>query len=281
MSAASVVPPSRYLDLAGYEIHLAEWGEPGRPPLVMWHGLARTGRDFDPCAAHLADRYRIVCPDTIGRGLSSWAPAAEYRFEVYARQAEALLAHYGFAEIRWLGTSMGGALGIHLAGGALRGRITHLAINDIGTELAAPAVERIVTYVGNPPAFTGVRELESYLRKIYAPYGYLSDEEWLRMAETSARRLPDGRITLHYDPAIVQQFVHSPADYRLGDAYDRVAAKTLLLRGADSDLLAPDVAASMTRRGPRCRLEVIPDCGHAPALNAPAQLALLDEFFAA
>jgi pimeloyl-ACP methyl ester carboxylesterase len=272
-------PRSRYLDLAGYEIHLAEWGEPGRPPIVMWHGLARTGSDFAPCAAHLAGRYHVICPDTIGRGLSSWAPAAEYRFAVYARIAAALLDHYGFASVRWLGTSMGGALGIRLAGGALRERISHLAINDIGTELAAPAVERIVTYVGNPPEFAGVRELEAYLRRVYAPYGYLSDEEWLRMAETSARRLPDGRLTLHYDPAIVQQFVHSPADYRLGDAYDRVAAKTLLLRGAQSDLLTSEIADAMTRRGPRARLEVVAGCGHAPALNVPAQLKILEEFF--
>jgi pimeloyl-ACP methyl ester carboxylesterase len=272
-------PRSRWLELAGYEIHLAEWGERGRPPLVMWHGLARTGRDFDTCAAHLADRFHIVCPDTIGRGLSAWAPAAEYRFAVYARIAEALLDAYQLPSVRWLGTSMGGALGIHLAGGALPERISHLAINDIGTELAAPAVERIVTYVGNPPEFAGVRELEAYLRKVYAPYGYLRDDEWLRMAETSARRLPDGRITLHYDPAIVQQFVHSPADYRLGDAYDRIAAKTLLLRGANSDLLMPEIAEAMTRRGPRARLEVMEGSGHAPALNVPAQLAILEDFF--
>jgi pimeloyl-ACP methyl ester carboxylesterase len=222
----------------------------------------------------------VLCPDTIGRGLSSWGEAADYRFAVYARIAEALLERYRFRSVRWLGTSMGGALGMHLAGGPLRERISHLAINDIGTELAAPAVERIVTYVGNPPAFSGVRELESYLRKVYAPYGYLSEEEWLRMAETSARRLPDGRITLHYDPAIVQQFVHSPADYELGEAYDRIAAKTLLLRGAQSDLLTEAIAEAMTRSGPRARLEIIEGCGHAPALNVPAQRALLEEFFA-
>jgi pimeloyl-ACP methyl ester carboxylesterase len=280
MTASLLPPRSRHLDLAGYEIHLAEWGEPGRPPLVMWHGLARTGRDFDRCAAHFAGRYHVICPDTIGRGLSSWAPAADYRFDVYARIAAALLEYYGFTQVRWLGTSMGGALGIHLAGGALAGRITHLAINDIGTELAASAVERILTYVGTPPAFAGVRGLEAYLRKVYAPYGRLADEEWLAMAETSARRLPDGRITLHYDPGIVQQFVHSRGDYELAEAYDRVVARTLLLRGANSDLLSPDVAAAMTRRGPRCRLETVPDCGHAPALNVPAQLSILEEFFA-
>ena len=280
MNPSLPAPRSRYLELDGREIHLNEWGEPGRPPLVMWHGLARTGSDFAPCARHFADRYHVLCPDTIGRGLSAWAPAADYRFAVYARIAEALLDRYGFGAVRWLGTSMGGALGMHLAGGSLRERITHLAINDIGTELAAPAVERIVTYVGNPPAFSGVRELESYLRKVYAPYGYLSEEEWLRMAETSARRLPDGRITLHYDPAIVQQFVHSPGDYALGEAYERIAAKTLLLRGAQSDLLTEAIAEAMTRSGPRARLEIIEGCGHAPALNVPAQLALLEEFFA-
>jgi pimeloyl-ACP methyl ester carboxylesterase len=281
VSASLPAPRSRYLELAGREIHLAEWGEPGRPPLVMWHGLARTGGDFAACARHFADRYHVLCPDTIGRGLSSWAPAADYRFAVYARLAEALLDRYGFSKVRWLGTSMGGALGMYLAGGALRERISHLAINDIGTELAAPAVERIVTYVGNPPAFAGVRELEAYLRRVYAPYGYLGDAEWLAMAESSSRRLPDGRITLHYDPGIVQQFVHSPADYQLGESYDGITAKTLLLRGAESDLLTPEVAEAMTSRGPRARLEIVAGCGHAPALNVPAQLAILEDFFAA
>jgi len=271
---------SRYLTLAGHEIHLTEWGEPGRPPLVMWHGLARTGRDFDPAAAYLSDRYHIVCPDTIGRGLSAWTRPQDYCFAIYRQIAAALLDAMGWREVRWLGTSMGGALGIDLAGGALSSRISHLAVNDIGPELAAPAVERIRTYVGNPPALSGIVELEAYLRRVYAPYGWLSDTQWLAMTETSARRLPDGRITLHYDPAIVRQFVDHPTDYQLWEAWDRIEAKVLLLRGENSDLLTPEIAEAMAKRRPGCRLETIPGCGHAPALNVPAQLGLLDTFFA-
>ncbi len=275
-------PTSRYLTLLDREIHLLDWGNPAAPPLVMWHGLARTARDFDDIAAHLSDTYRIIAPDTLGRGLSQWSPdpAAEYCLDFYGRLAVALLDQLGIGQTRWLGLSMGGAIGIHLAGGVLRDRISHLLINDIGPELARPAVERIVAYAGAPPAFDRLTALEAFLRETYRPYGALTDTQWRRMAETSARRLPDGRLTLHYDPRMVDQFTRHPQDYDQWPAYDRISARTLLLRGADSDLLLPEVAVDMTRRGPRCRLVTIPGCGHAPALNVPEQFALARDFFA-
>lgn len=277
-----MLPQSRYFILHDREIHVTEWGTPGAEPLVMWHGLARTGRDFDDLAAILADRYHIIVPDTIGRGLSQWSPnpAEEYQLAFYGKLAEALVDTYGFKTLRWVGTSMGGAIGIKVASSSLKGRITHLVINDIGPQLAEMAVNRIRSYAGSPPSFDRVSELETYLRTVYKPYGYATDAQWRRMAETSVRRLPDGKITTHYDPNMVLQFVHHPQDYDQWPAYDQITAKTLVLRGADSDLLLPDWAEEMTRRGPKARLVTVPGCGHAPSLNVPDQTDLVAEFLA-
>jgi pimeloyl-ACP methyl ester carboxylesterase len=271
---------SNYLLCEGREIHFTEWGAHDAMPVIAWHGLARTGRDMDDLAAHLAQRYRVICPDTIGRGLSQWSPQPEreYCLEFYGRLAVSLADQLGLARFHWVGTSMGGALGIRLAAGALRERITHLVLNDIGPELAPAAVERIRTYAGNPPQFDRMSELEQYFRTVYRPYGRLSDAQWRRLAETSARRTPEGRLTPHYDPKMVLQFVHYPHDYDQWEAYDALRVPTLCLRGESSDLLLPEVAEAMQRRGPRARLATIAGCGHAPALNVPDQLSLVERF---
>ncbi len=153
---------SRYLVCEDREIHFTEWGESHAQAVIAWHGLARTGRDMDDIAAHLAKRYRVICPDTIGRGFSQWSPAPEreYCLDFYARTAVALLKELRIEECHWLGTSMGGALGIRLAAGPLRGRIRRLVLNDIGPELGAAAVGRIRAYAGSPPAFERMSELE-------------------------------------------------------------------------------------------------------------------------
>ncbi|KRC73553.1 hydrolase [Achromobacter sp. Root83] len=282
LAAPRHAPASRYLRCAGRELHYTEWGDADAPTIIMWHGLARTGRDFDDLAQALADDYRIICPDTIGRGLSQWSPAplAEYRLDFYAALARALLDGLALERVRWVGTSMGGAIGMHAAANTLQGRISHLVVNDIGPELPRPAIERIVAYAGNPPAFDTVTELEDWLRAAYKPYGWQSDEQWRRMAETSVRRLPDGRVTTHYDPAIVGQFSHHPCDYDRWSGYDSLRMPLLLLRGADSDLLLPEVAQAMTERGPRAQRIDFPDCGHAPALNVPPQIEAIRQFLA-
>lgn len=275
-------PVSRYLRCEGRELHYMEWGAPDAPPIVMWHGLARTGRDFDDLAQALANDYRIICPDTIGRGLSQWSldPVSEYRLDFYARLALALAEGLSLARMRWVGTSMGGATGMHAAATTLRDRISHLVVNDIGPELPQPAIDRILAYAGNPPAFDTVTELEAWLRVAYKPYGWQSDAQWRRMAETSVRRLPDGRVTAHYDPAIVGQFKHHPDDYNRWSGYDTLRMPLLLLRGADSDLLLPEVAHAMTQRGPRATRIDFPDCGHAPALNVAPQIDAIRQFLA-
>jgi pimeloyl-ACP methyl ester carboxylesterase len=276
---------SHYITVLERELHYTEWSRGNAETVVMWHGLARTGRDFDDIATSLSRRYRVICPDTIGRGLSQWSPEpdAEYCLEFYARLAAAFCNALGVARMHWVGTSMGGALGMKLAsrkGGSLAGRIDKLVLNDNGPQLAGAAIERIKSYAGNPAAFARVSELESYFRKIYAPYGTLTEREWVKLTETSARRLPDGRVTPHYDPNMVRQFINFPRDYELWPEYDAIDVPVLCLRGANSDLLLAETAQAMRERGPRARVVEIAGCGHAPALNVPGQIGLVEEFLA-
>ena len=271
---------SNYLVCEGRELHYTEWGAGHADTVIAWHGLARTGRDMDEIAAHLSTRYRVICPDTIGRGLSQWSPVPEqeYCLAFYGRLAVALLDSLGVREAHWIGTSMGGALGIHLAAGALRDRIRRLVLNDIGPKLGESAVARIRAYAGNPAQFDRLSELEQYFRTVYKPFGWLSDEQWRRLTESSARRTTDGKVTPHYDPKMVLQFECHPADYDLWDAYDAIDVPTLCLRGETSDLLLPETAEEMRQRGPRAVVVTIPGCGHAPALNVPDQLGLVERF---
>jgi pimeloyl-ACP methyl ester carboxylesterase len=271
---------SHYLTCEGREIHYTQWGENHAPTLIAWHGLARTGRDMDDIAAHLATKYRVICPDTIGRGLSQWSPAPEreYCLDFYARLAVSLIDQLGIGELSWLGTSMGGAIGIRLAAGLLKGRIRRLVLNDIGPKLSEAAVERIRSYAGKPAQFDTVGELEKYFRTIYKPYGWLSDGQWRRLTESSVRRTAEGRVTPHYDPKMVLQFTLHPHDYDQWAAWDAIEAPTLCLRGETSDLLLPEVAEEMRSRGPRATVVTIAGCGHAPALNVPDQFALVERF---
>jgi pimeloyl-ACP methyl ester carboxylesterase len=271
---------SRYVVCEGREIHYTEWGANNAETVIAWHGLARTGRDMDEIAAHLASRFRVICPDTIGRGLSQWSPQPEneYCLEFYGRLAVSLADQLGLGTFHWLGTSMGGAIGIHLAAGALKSRIRRLVLNDIGPRLGESAVQRIRSYAGTPAQFDRISELEHYFRTIYKPYGWLSDEQWRRLTETSTRRTPEGKVTPHYDPKMVLQFECHPDDYDQWEEWDAIDVPTLCLRGETSDLLLADVAEEMRKRGPRAVVVTILGCGHAPALNVPDQLALVERF---
>jgi pimeloyl-ACP methyl ester carboxylesterase len=280
---------SNYVTCAGREIHYTEWGAQHTRTVIAWHGLARTGRDMDELAEHLSScGWRVICPDTIGRGFSQWSPdpANEYRLEFYARIAADLFERLRVERAHWIGTSMGGAIGTVCASGLfqpqLKERIRSLVLNDNAPRLAQAAVDRIKAYAGNPPAFATMAELEAFFRQVYKPYGWLSDAQWRRLTETSARRLPDGRVTPHYDPAMVRQFIDHPRDYDLWQHWDAIESPVLCLRGAESDLVLPDAIEEMKRRGPgtrgRLRVVEVPGCGHAPALNVPEQLDLVAGF---
>ncbi|MFT5509315.1 MAG: pimeloyl-ACP methyl ester carboxylesterase [Hyphomicrobiaceae bacterium] len=274
-------PQSKYVTVMGREVHYMEWGTPGNQPLVMWHGLARTGRDFDWIAAELSDRFHIICPDTIGRGWSEWSDNADadYCFDVYAEHACAVVDAVGWERVHWLGTSMGGSLGMRVAATTLKGRINKLLINDIGPTFPEAPFERIKQYIGNPPEFGSISEIEAYFREIYKPFGPHTDTQWRHMAETSSRRLPSGQITTHYDPGLVRQMFAHPGDYELWDHYDAIDCPTLVLHGVNSDLLLPEIASEMTRRGPKAAIAEIEQCGHAPGLVTDGQMNVVRDFF--
>ena len=273
---------SVYVSCGAHELHVSVWGDEAKPALVMWHGLARTGRDFDEAAAALSESYFVICPDTLGRGLSSWARdvSTDYSYAAYGEHAEVILDHFGIGQLRWIGTSMGGLLGVTLAAGSLKGRITHLAVNDIGPWIPEEATGRIADYVGKPPSFGTVIELEQWLRTNYAPFGENTDAFWRRMADTSMRRRDDGRVTVHYDPNIVTQFTIHKSDLDCWDEWDALDLPALLLRGAQSDVLPETVAADMVSRGPKPKLVDFEDCGHAPTLTRPTDWDLLRDFLA-
>src|SRR4051812_10992824 len=180
-------PSSRYATCAGREIHYTEWGEDHGRTVIAWHGLARTGRDMDELAEHLSRRFRVICPDTLGRGLSQWSPdpSNEYTLAFYARIAADLMDRLGIRKAHWVGTSMGGAIGTVVAAGLAqprtKGRILSLVLNDNAPKLADAALERIRAYAGNPPAFDTVAQLEAFFRQVYKPFGWLSDAQWRRL----------------------------------------------------------------------------------------------------
>jgi pimeloyl-ACP methyl ester carboxylesterase len=279
---------SCYATCAGREIHYTEWGSQHARTVIAWHGLARTGRDMDELAEHLSDRFRVICPDTIGRGLSQWSPDPrnEYTLAFYAQLAAELFELAGIDEAHWVGTSMGGSIGTVCAAGLLqpqlKRRIRSLTLNDNAPQLADAAVARIRGYAGNPPAFDTIAELEAFFREVYKPFGWLRDSQWRRLTETSTRRLPDGRVTPHYDPAMVRQFTDHPNDYALWQHYDAIEIPVLCLRGAESDLVLRETTEQMMHRGPGLkgltRVVEVAGCGHAPALNVPEQLELVASF---
>ncbi len=283
---------SHYVTCFGREIHYTEWGAQHAKTVVAWHGLARTGRDMDELGEYLSARgYRVICPDVIGRGLSQWSPVPEqeYCLSFYAKLAAELFDQLKIDQAHWLGTSMGGSIGTVCASGLLQSgmkqRILSLTLNDNAPELAQAAIERIKAYAGSPPAFQTVTELEAFFRQVYHPFGALTDAQWRRLTETSARRLPDGRVTPHYDPAMVQQFIHYPDDYSIWDHYDALQIPVLCLHGIESDLVLRETTDAMLCRGPGLlgltQVVDIAGCGHAPALNVSEQLMIVATFMAA
>lgn len=265
---------------AFHRLAYVEWGAPRNPHvLVCYHGLTRTGRDFDYLAAALEDSYRIVCPDVLGRGASAWAAAAkDYHTWQYVADATALLARLDVETVDWLGTSMGGLMGLFAA--ALPGSpIRRLVLNDIGPFVAKAPLERIASYVGGDPRFPDIAAVEQYHRTVHAPFGNLSDAAWRHLAVHNARPVDGGGFALAYDPAIGAAFRASPiADVDLWALWDRVECPVLVLRGAESDLLTREVAEEMTQRGPRARLIEFAGCGHAPALMAAEQIATVRDW---
>ncbi|NKB50090.1 MAG: alpha/beta fold hydrolase [Alphaproteobacteria bacterium] len=265
-----------------HRLHYTEWGSPDDGTIVCVHGLSQNARSFDALAGNLQSSHRVACLDVVGRGQSGWlADAAGYNYAQYMADANALIARLGVDRIDWVGTSMGGLIGIMLAA-MPDSPIRRLVINDIGPFVPKVALERIGAYMVGDNKFADMMAFESYLRKVYAPFGPLSDEQWQRMATHGARQNDDGTISPSYDPAITDAFRHGPMiDVDIWSFWDAISCPVLVLRGAESDILLSDTASEMTRRGPEAELLEFTGIGHAPALQADGQIAAIRGFLGA
>ena len=266
-----------------HEMVYSEWGEADNPRVVVCvHGLTRNGTDFDTLAQALAGEYRVLCPDVVGRGRSGWLKDPKhYGYPQYLADMTALIARSGAETVDWVGTSMGGLIGMLLS--AQTGTpVARLVLNDIGPFLPRAALERIVDYAGDDPRFPDRDALDAYLREIYAPFGPFTDEQWQRLVDSTARRTEQGDIALAYDPDIVVPMRAAPIkDVDLWKVWDAITAPTLLIRGELSDVLPEDVAGDMTRRGPGATLHQFAGIGHAPSLMSPEQVGVIVDFLGA
>ena len=274
----------RFLSALGpsgfHNIAYREWPGPvAAPTLICVHGLTRNGRDFDVVARALSAHYRVVCPDMAGRGLSDNLPdSAQYNYGLYLADLAALIARLDVERLDWLGTSMGGVLGMMMA--ATPGApIRRLVINDIGAVVAKAGLERIAGYVGLDPKFDTLDALADAMAANFVGSDKLTRAAILGLAEGAARRLPDGRYGLAYDPHIGDAFkAATPQAVDLWGVWERIACPTLVLRGGVSDILPAEVAAAMTRRGPKAKLVEFAGVGHAPWLASPDQIAAVGDF---
>lgn len=264
-----------------HRVAYTEWGNPaGESVLLCVHGLARVGRDFDLLAAAMCDRYRVVCPDIVGRGRSSrLVDPMHYQIPQYVADMVTLLARLNARTVHWVGTSMGGLIGMALA--AQPGSpITRLVLNDVGPVLRAEALKRIADYIGNAPLFADFAAAEAYIRAVSAPFGLTTDAQWRRLAETSV--VPDGSgFRLHYDPAIavpLKAQQTGSADVNLWPLYEAVKCPTMVVRGEFSDLLDRTTHGEMAHRGPHATITEVPGVGHAPMFMDDAQIAIVRNF---
>jgi len=264
-----------------HKVAYTEWGDAANPRAVICvHGLTRNSRDFDALAAALSAEYRVACPDLPGRGRSHWLPvAADYKAPTYLADMVAMIARLGVDEVDWVGTSLGGILGIMLAAQP-NSPIRKLVVNDVGAYIAKATLERIKGYVGTDPHFATLEAVETYLREVYAPFGALTDAQWRQLAHHGARAdAAHGGWRLHYDPDLAATFKESfDADLDLWPLWERISCPVLILRGADSDVLPIDIAEKMLTCGPAAELIEFPGCGHAPALMDARQIEVVCEW---
>ena len=261
-----------------------EWGSRDNPRvLVCVHGLTRNGRDFDVLAAALSGHYRVVCPDVVGRGVSGrLRDPAGYGIPQYVADMVTLIARLEVESVDWLGTSMGGLIGMALA--AQPGTpVRRLVLNDVGPLITVESLQRIASYVGADPTWASFDEALAYVKLISAPFGPLSEAQWQHLTESSVIRRADGRWGFRYDPAIAAPFkaAFADRDIDLWPVYEAITCPTLVIRGAESDLLTRDTWQQMGRRGPRGKLAEIAGVGHAPMFQSDDQIAVVRDFLLA
>lgn len=284
-----VAPRQRYVQCASaaglHRIAYTEWGEPDNPrALLCLHGLTRSGRDFDRVAQALSGTYRVVCPDVVGRGLSSWlANPNFYSVPQYVADMVTLIARLNVETVDWFGTSMGGLIGMALAG--LPGTpIRKLLLNDVGPHLEPGAVQRIGDYLGKPVQFETLQQGIDYAALLAQSFGPLSADEW-REINTPLLHEKDGAWRFRYDPRIAQPFTAITEEaVKLGEAalWHSLASfqgPVLVVRGEQSDLLSRETVAKMVEAGNAVSSVEVPGVGHAPAFVAAGQIDIATQFF--
>ncbi len=261
-----------------------EWGDAANPRvLVCVHGLSRQGRDFDTLAQVMCTDYRVVCPDVVGRGRSAWLTDARgYQVPAYVSDMMTLLARVNAETVHWVGTSMGGLIGLGLAS-LERSPISRLVLNDVGPTIEYKALVRIGGYLSRPLRWKSLDEAADYLQTISAGFGPHSRAQWLALSLPML--VADGdAFKLHYDPAIATPFkavtpeIAAAGEAMAWAAFDAIRCPTLLLRGADSDLLSRSTAQAMTARGPKAQVIEFAGVGHAPTLVATDQVDAVRAF---
>lgn len=277
-----------------------QWGDAAAPHLIVCaHGLSRQGRDFDVLArallkraAEMGEPVRVVCPDVVGRGESDWLKdPMGYQFTTYVGDMLAMLTRLHqsapLKTLDWVGTSMGGIIGMSLAGMPslpLPVPVRRLVLNDVGPSIEWSALERIGQYLGKSGTFATVEQGAAAMRAISASFGPHTDEQWLALSRPMFKPLPEGGFRLHYDPAIAVPYGHLTREASIqGEAamwqiYGQITADTLVLRGAVSDLLSPATAQAMAEQGPRARVIEFAGIGHAPTLVAEDQVRTVLDF---
>ncbi|MEC5163886.1 MULTISPECIES: alpha/beta fold hydrolase [unclassified Janthinobacterium] len=271
--------------------HMAykEWGEADNPNvLVCVHGVTRVSDDFDNLARALAADFRVVCPDVVGRGRSGWLRNPQlYRVPQYVSDMVTLLARVladgERQSVAWFGTSMGGLIGLGLAS-LPDSPVERLILNDIGPTLAPEALQRIGDYIGQDLRFPSFEAGAKFIRDVSQTFGEHSEREWYKLASDVLRQDKDGQWIRHYDMGLAQPFRSATPESAKADeamlwaAYDAVRCPTLLVRGADSDLLSRETAAIMAGRGPKAQLVEIAGVGHAPTFTHEDQIAIARRF---
>ncbi|WP_417830869.1 alpha/beta fold hydrolase [Terasakiella sp.] len=265
-----------------HRIAYTQWGfaEAGRTVFCA-HGLTRNSRDFDFLAQSLCENHQVICPDMAGRGQSDWLlNPNDYGFPTYLSDVAALMAKVGEEQIDWIGTSMGGLIGMMLAA-QVNSPIQRLIVNDVGPFITKESISFLGSYLGLDMSFPSLESIEKHLRQVHEPFGNLSDSMWHHLAQHSSRKNEDGQLVLHYDPAISVPFKTSePADVDLWPVWEAIQCPVLILRGENSDLLSKETAEEMLRRGPDAELVEIPQVGHAPALMEESQIDLVKRWLA-
>ena len=264
-----------------HRVAFTEWGDERDERLaVCVHGLTRNGRDFDELAKALQKKRRVACPDIVGRGRSDWlTDKSQYNFITYCADMTALLARLRCKSVDWIGTSMGGQIGMILAAQA-NTPITRLVLNDIGPFVPKEAPRRLLAYAGTQPEpFASLADAERYLREIYAPFGKLGDAQWAHLTRHSLREIDGGRYALAYDPGIVEPLKEMQrADFHIWPLWDRIRCPVLVLRGKESDVLLESTVEEMKRRGPRIEVVEIDGVGHAPTLTDAKHVGIVRDW---